>query len=217
MPPTAEDPVQEAADYQAWLSSQPTFAEIQARPPGDPVAGSASYAVCAACHGSQAEGLVALNAPKLTGQHSQYLKRQLRNYKLGRRGSHEDDIYGLQMAPMAATLVNDTMIDNVTAYIQSLPDTPAPTTVTGGVDKGAKLYTGCAYCHGADARGIEMMNAPRLAGMTDWYMLNQLRNFKQGIRGHHPEDLEGKQMGFMSKMLIDEQAMMDVIAYINTL
>lgn len=209
--------VDEAADYQAWLSSQPTFAEIQARPPGDPVAGSASYAICAACHGGQGEGLVALNAPKLTGQHSGYLKRQLRNYKLGRRGSHEDDLYGLQMAPMAATLVNDTMIDNVVAYIQTLPDTPAPTTVTGDVANGAKLYTTCAYCHGADAQGIEAMNAPRQAGITDWYLLNQLRNFKQGIRGHHPEDLEGKQMGFMSKMLMDEQAMMDVIAYINTL
>ncbi len=209
--------VDEPEDYQAWVDSQPTFAEIRARAPGDPALGAASYALCAACHGSQGEGLVALNAPKLSGQGGWYLKRQLRNYKLGRRGIHEDDIYGRQMAPMAATLVNDAMIDNVVAYIQTLPDTPAPATVAGDVAHGAKLYEVCAFCHGADAAGIEAMNAPRQAGMSDWYLLSQLGNFKQGLRGHHPEDLDGKQMGFMARTLHDEQAMRDVVAYINTL
>jgi cytochrome c oxidase subunit 2 len=68
-----------------------------------------------------------------------------------------------------------------------------------------------------DGAGIESMNAPRQAGMTDWYLLNQLENFKRGIRGRHPEDLEGKQMGFMARTLQDDQAMRDVVAYINTL
>jgi cytochrome c oxidase subunit 2 len=186
--------VDEPGDYQAWVDSQPTFAEIQARPPGNAAAGAASYAVCAACHGAQAEGQVALNAPKLSGQNPQYLKVQ----------------------PMAATLVNDTLVDNVIAYIGSLPDTPAPATVTGNIEHGAELYTVCANCHGADGRGIQM-NAPRQAGISDWYLLSQLQNFKAGIRGTHPADLHGKQMGFMSRMLMDEQAMRDVVAYINTL
>jgi cytochrome c oxidase subunit 2 len=209
--------VDEPEDYHAWVDSQPTFTEIQSRAPGDPALGVASYAVCAACHGSQGEGLAALNAPKLSGQGGRYLKRQLRNYKLGRRGFHEDDTYGKQMAPMAATLVNDASIDNVVAYIQSLPDTPAPATVVGDITRGAKLYETCAFCHGVDGAGIESMNAPRQAGMTDWYLLNQLENFKRGIRGRHPEDLEGKQMGFMARTLQDDQAMRDVVAYINTL
>jgi len=41
----------------------------------------AAYAVCAACHGSQAEGNPALNAPKLSGQGDWYLKRQLKNFQ----------------------------------------------------------------------------------------------------------------------------------------
>ena len=208
--------VDEPEDYQAWVDSQSTFAEIQARPPGDTALGAASYAVCAACHGAQGEGQLALNAPKLSGQDSRYLKKQLRNYKLGIRGTHEEDVYGRQMQPMAATLVNDAMIDNVVAYILSLPDTPAPATISGDIVHGAKLYVLCANCHGKDGQGIQM-NAPRQAGMSDWYLLSQLKNFKQGVRGEHPHDLDGKQMGFMARTLHDEQAMRDVIAYINTL
>ena len=208
--------VDEPGDYAAWVDSQPTFAELQARAPGDPALGAASYAVCAACHGAQGEGLVALNAPKLSGQDPRYLRRQLRNYKIGLRGIHEDDINGRIMAPMAATLVNDAIVDNVIAYIGTLPDSPAPATVDGDVAHGAKLYTLCANCHGDDGQGIKM-NAPRQAGMNDWYLLSQLKNFKQGIRGQHPEDLNGKQMRAMAQTLQDDQAMRDVVAYINTL
>jgi cytochrome c oxidase subunit 2 len=208
--------VDEPGDYQAWLDRQPTFGEMQARPAGDAALGAGTYALCAACHGQQGEGLLALNAPKLAGQDPRYLKEQLRKYKAGIRGTHEDDMYGRQMQPMAATLVNDTLVDNVIAYIASLPDTPAPATVTGDVEHGAELYTVCANCHGADGRGIPM-NAPRQAGISDWYLLSQIQNFKAGIRGGHPDDLHGKQMGMMSRMLMDEQDMRDVVAYINTL
>jgi cytochrome c oxidase subunit 2 len=208
--------VEEPDDYRAWVDSQPTFGELQARPAGNAAAGAASYAVCAACHGPQAEGMVALNAPKLAGQDPRYLKEQLRKYQAGIRGTHEEDVFGRQMQPMAATLVNETLVDNVVAYIGSLPDTPAPTTVTGDAEHGAELYRDCANCHGADGMGIAM-NAPRTAGISDWYLLNQLRNFKAGIRGTHAADLHGKQMGFMSRMLLNEQDMQDVVAYINTL
>jgi cytochrome c oxidase subunit 2 len=208
--------VEEPEAFQAWVASQPTFAEILAQPPGNAALGAATYAVCAACHGPQGQGNVALNAPKLSGQDPRYLKRQLKNYKAGIRGAHEADTFGKQMRPMAATLVNDAMIDNVIAHIGTLPDTPAAATVSGDVAHGAKLFTVCANCHGADGRGI-LTNAPRQAGMSDWYLLNQLKNFKEGIRGGHPADLAGKQMGFMARTLLDEQSMNDVVAYINTL
>ncbi|MFQ6004635.1 MAG: c-type cytochrome [Woeseia sp.] len=208
--------VDEPEDYRAWVDSQPTFGELRAKAPGDPALGAASYAVCAACHGTQGEGNVALNAPKLTGQDARYLKRQLKNYKAGIRGTHEEDIYGRQMQPMAATLVNEAMIDNVIAHIETLPDNPAPASVSGDIERGAALYVLCANCHGADGRGISM-NAPRAAGMSDWYLVSQLKNFKNGIRGQHPHDLNGKQMGFMARTLLDEQAIRDVVAYINTL
>ena len=64
---------------------------------------------------------------------------------------------------------------------------------------------------------FEAINAPRMAGMTDWYLANQLKNFRAGIRGGHPQDFYGKQMGFMGRNLQTDQQVQDVIAYINTL
>lgn len=208
--------VDEQPEFEAWAASNPTFAETQHPVVGNRSAGAAQYAVCAACHGQQGEGQVALNAPKLAGQSAWYLRRQLQAYKAGRRGVHEDDIYGRQMAPMANTLVNDAAIENVLAHIQTFPDSAAPATINGNAEHGAKSYQVCAYCHGPDGMGIFAMNAPRVAGMTDWYMANQIKHFRDGVRGEHPQDFYGKQMGFMASRL-DDQQINDLLAYINTL
>ena len=172
--------------------------------------------MCAACHGPQAEGNPALNAPKLSGQGGWYLKRQLQYFKSGARGAHEKDAFGKMMAPMAATLADDAAIDNVVAYIKTLPDRPAPPTVTKGAAAGSSLYETCGSCHGVDGRGMQATNAPRLKGMSDWYMVTQLKNFKQGIRGAHAKDMYGQQMVSMAAMLTEDRAIDDVVAYINT-
>jgi len=184
---------------------------------GDPAAGKALYTVCSACHGQQGEGLQALNAPKLSGQAAWYLKREVQNFKTGVRGANPGDKFGMQMVPMMATLTSEAAIDNVIAYIGTLPDTPAPITVQGDAEHGKALYATCAACHGAMGEGNEALNAPRQAGMSDWYMVTQLKNFRQGIRGKAPQDTYGAQMAPMAAMLADDQAINDVVAYINTL
>ena len=78
-------------------------------------------------------------------------------------------------------------------------------------------YATCGTCHGADGRGIAATNAPRLKGMSDWYLATQLNNFRDGIRGTHPGDLYGSQMALIAAMLADERAVSDIVAYINTL
>jgi cytochrome c oxidase subunit 2 len=209
--------VEEESAFQAWLSGHPTFAQTLARAPGDAAAGKPLYAVCAACHGSQGEGNPALHAPKLAGQGDWYLKRQLKYFKQGARGTHEKDVFGKMMAPMAATLADDAAISNVTAYIGTFPDKPAPATVNGDAKNGEKRYVTCAACHGSDGRGLQATNAPGLRGMSDWYLVTQLKNFKQGIRGAHPQDLYGPQMASMAAILVDDQAINDLVAYVNTL
>jgi cytochrome c oxidase subunit 2 len=209
--------VEEESAFQSWLSSFPTFAQRSAEVAGDAAAGKPLYAVCAACHGAQAEGNPALNAPKLSGQGDWYLKRQLQLFKSGARGSHEKDTFGKMMAPMAATLVDNAAINNVAAYIKTLPDNPAAATVNGNAKNGHDPYVNCAACHGPDGRGIQATNAPRLKGMSDWYLVTQLNNFRQGIRGAHPKDIYGAQMALIANMLNNDQATADVVAYINTL
>ncbi|MBI3056270.1 MAG: c-type cytochrome [Betaproteobacteria bacterium] len=210
--------VEEEHAFQTWLSSYPTFAQTSAQATSDAAAGKPLYAVCAACHGAQAEGNAALHAPKLSGQGDWYLKRQLKYYKQGVRGAHAKDVFGKMMAPMAATLGDDAAINNVSAYIRTLPDNPAPATVKGNANNGQRHYvTTCAACHGANGRGIQAMNAPGLKGMSDWYLVTQLKNFKQGIRGAHPQDMYGGQMALLAAILTDDRAVDDLVAYINTL
>ena len=208
--------VEEEEKYQAWLAQQPTYADINNQTPGDVAAGKALYQVCAACHGLEGEGNQALNAPKIAGQESWYVKRQLEYFKNGIRGSNPEDVFGQQMAPMTATLVDDAAMNNIAAYIQSMPDTPTTPTVSGNVKKGKKLYVTCSKCHGKQAQGRWAVNAPRIAGMSDWYMVTQLKNFKHGLRGKHPQDITGRQMESMV-ISISEEKMNDLIAYINTL
>ena len=209
--------VEESADFEAWLASQPTFADTQARPVGNAAAGAATYGVCAACHGTQGEGNQALNAPKMAGQEGWYIRRQIANYINGFRGASADDVAGMQMAPMARTLATPAMLENVIAYIETLPDTPPAATITGDVERGAELYQSCAVCHGNSAEGRWNTNAPRLAGMSDWYLANQLVNFRNRVRGGHAEDIYGDQMYLIATSLVTDEAINDVIAYINTL
>ncbi len=202
--------------FEAWFAGQPTFAETATRPLGDVAAGRTAFAVCSACHGAAAEGNPATNAPKLAGQSPWYLARQLENFKHGIRGAQEQDAYGKQMAAFAATL-DDAGIRNIVAYLATLPDARAPSTISGDVARGKALYATCGECHGASGAGIWTTNAPRLARMNDWYLLRQLQNFNKGIRGSHGQDFAGAQMALMANALARDGATGDLVAYLNTL
>ncbi len=183
----------------------------------DAAAGEASFAICKTCHGQNGEGQQALNAPALAGQLDWYLARQLQNFKAGIRGAHEKDIYGSQMRPMALTLADDNAVKNVAAYIAKLPATKVVSTLGGDAAKGKAAYVVCATCHGQKGEGNLALNSPRLNNQHDWYLLRQIQNFKAGIRGKHPKDIYGAQMAPMVMTLANEEAMKNVIAYINSL
>lgn len=183
----------------------------------DPAAGERAYAVCAACHGPQGEGNAAMNAPRLAGQEAWYLRRQLEAYQQGLRGTAPGDTFGMQMRPMAMAVSNPTALDDVVAYIAALPAGPAAPSVEGDVARGKAAYAVCAACHGADAQGMEPMGGPRLAGQSDWYLVRQIHNYRNGLRGYDPKDAYGNQMKPMAASLADEQAVQDVVAYINSL
>jgi cytochrome c oxidase subunit 2 len=209
--------VDEQEDFYIWLAQQPTWAEIQSIPAGDPVAGKTAYATCAACHGQQGEGNIAMNAPGLAELPPWYIERQIEHFKDGIRGSNEADEYGRQMAPMANMLADTTAIRNVTAYIDTLDLAPTQSTIDGDAARGASHYNTCGACHGASAQGNYALNAPRLAGQEDWYLKRQLDNFRQGIRGAHKSDVFGHQMVLMARTLQDEQAVNDLLAFLNSL
>ncbi len=204
-------------EYDAWLAQQPTFAETQTMAAADPVAGQAQYALCATCHGAQGEGVQALDGPKLAGQQAWYIERQLKYFKSGVRGG-EGDTKGATMAPMAQTLVDDNAIRNMAAYIATLPDLPATPTLSGDIENGHSIYArNCAACHLDNGAGTWYTDAPKLTGMSDWYFVTQINNFRAGIRGLHPSDDYGEQMVGMATAMSGMEEIADVAAYINTL
>lgn len=209
--------IEEQADYDTWLAAQPTFGETQAMAAPNIAAGQAQFALCASCHGAQGEGNQALNGPKLAGQSAWYIERQLKYFQDGVRGG-EGDTNGQAMVGMARTLADDDAVRNMAAYIASLPDTPAAVTISGDVANGSVIYDrNCAACHLDDGTGTWYTDAPKLAGMSDWYFVTQISNFRAGIRGLHKNDAYGEQMVGMSTAMSGVEEIEDVAAYINTL
>ena len=204
-------------DHDAWLAAQPTFAETQALAAADPAAGAAQYTTCMACHGPSGEGNQGLNAPRLAGQEAWYVRRQLHAFRNGLRGTHQNDTLGAQMRAFASMLPDDAAIRNLAAYVETLPGHEPQATITGDAGRGRRLYTTCASCHGRQGEGIWALNAPRLAEMSDWYLVRQLQNFRERVRGAHRQDFYGWQMATVSDMLRDDEAIHDIVAYINTL
>ncbi len=171
---------------------------------------------CTTCHGAEGIGNIAIEAPRLAGMEAWYLKRQLENFRAGIRGTHAEDIQGIAMQPMAAKL-SDESIDDIVGWVGEWEYVAAEITVDGNVNQGRTAYQSCASCHGANAEGNEALGAPALAGQNDWYMITQIKNFRAGFRGAHSEDTYGSQMLAMSKTLRDDQAVINVVSYINTL
>ena len=220
--------------YAAWLADQPTFAETQIGLNTDVAAGQAAYAVCSSCHGANAEGNKAMHAPRLAGMDNEYMRRQLRHFKRGVRGTHEDDAWGQTMAPMAMMLADAAAINNVVSYIDTLSGQPQfnggaklglsaaveryEPSASGDPTKSKALYEStCAQCHGDLGQGVWTVNAPALTGLEDWYLASQTKNFRDGIRGRHADDLYGLQMGLVSNTMTDDQSIEDMVAYIATL
>ena len=178
--------------------------------------GADGYKLCASCHGFKAEGNQLVNAPALGGLESWYLERQIRNFRDGIRGTAAGDASGQAMAQMMKGL-DDEEIADIVAHIATLPQADSDTTITGDIENGRVKYMPCAACHGVRGEGNPALNAPALAGTDDWYQFAQLKKFKDGTRGTVDGDVYGQQMVPMVNALEDDQAMRDVVAYINSL
>ncbi len=116
--PLSDDDIVVITEYLAALP----LPEQTAQTTGDLQNGNNYYhASCGACHGGQAQGNPGLNAPALVSLDASYLKAQFKNFSLGVRGAHPEDTYGRQMKMMSTTLPSDKDLDDVIAFIQSLP------------------------------------------------------------------------------------------------
>ncbi|MCZ6641138.1 MAG: c-type cytochrome [Gammaproteobacteria bacterium] len=172
---------------------------------------------CVVCHGVELKGNRSVDAPNLSVLNGWYVENQLRSYQRGTRAPHgSTDLIGREMQPMA-TALNDSDVARVLDFLSEVPARNAPTTVRGDPKRGAELFVSCMSCHGAEGEGNQTLNGPRLAGQSDWYLVQQLENFRSGARGAEPGDLYGAQMRISTSILTNAAAINDVVTYINSL
>jgi cytochrome c oxidase subunit 2 len=172
---------------------------------------------CLLCHGANGNGNFAIRAPKVSGIEPWYLARQLEYFAAGVRGKPADDAAGHEMRPVGMRLAQEARLEAAVEFIGSLDSKHPVPTVTGDVTHGKKLYATCASCHGAKGEGNASLQAPALAARSDWYLVTQLTNYQKGLRGVDERDKYGAQMRAIVTTLADEKAIVDVVAYINTL
>lgn len=179
--------------------------------------GAALFGLCVQCHGVEGHGNRDIGAPSLTGLAPWYLERQLQSFQAGFRGRPGEDVHESPMVSVSRSLADEAAIVSLVAYIDGLPESQPQPSIEGDAERGRRLYEACDSCHGAAGEGDRTLNAPGLASRDDWYLAAQLREFLRGDRGTHAGDMYGQQMVPVSRVLTDEQAVRDLVAYIATL
>lgn len=144
---------------------------------GDPVAGKAKSALCAACHNADGNSTVT-QYPNLGGQGADYLVKQMVEFKNGAR-------VNAIMQPMVAALTPEDMAD-LAAFFASQPAArgaanPDLVSVGEALFRGGNLNTGvsaCMACHGVTGAGNPAAKFPALAGQHAEYTETQLKSFR---------------------------------------
>ena len=176
-----------------------------------------SFQYCTVCHGVGLRGNPSTGAPRLSGLPTWYIEKQLTSFKSLWRGTVEQDYPGNEMR-VAAEGITSEQIPAAATYASNTQSPVATASITGDIKAGQALFTAtCASCHGADAQGDQSKGAPPLVGRNDWYLERQMKNFMTGRRGIEPKDERGQQMAVAVKVLSDDKAIDDVVAYIDSL
>jgi cytochrome c oxidase subunit 2 len=187
--------------------------------------GAGLFADCARCHGAKGEGLESESAPRLAGREDWYMKSQLEKFRRRQRGQDDSKETGFLppeartqlMHPVADKLSNSDM-KALFSYIGTLQPEPVPPPRKGSAERGQARYSVCADCHGKSAEGARRHSAPRLTEQHDWYLFNQLRDFRMGWRGATKKDEKDPHLKLMrSNLDLDDEALQDLAAYIVSL
>jgi len=148
---------------------------------GDVAAGKEKSALCAACHGTDGNSVNPV-WPKLAGQHSEYILKQLKDFKAGKRNN-------IQMNPLVATLSEEDMQD-LAAYFSS-QKTKIGYASAESLEMGEKIYragdaskglAACMSCHGPTGAGNPAASFPSLSGQHAEYTKIQLLAFRDNKR-----------------------------------
>lgn len=171
-------------DY-VWNEMTPERTEVLKRGPGDLANGKDAYRGCRGCHKADGAGVIDGTYPRLSGQHTSVLIKQITEIRAG-----------IRLNPKMLPFVQDPAIameeiGDIAAYLNSL--TSARENGKGPEEiaaKGKKLYTEnkCVRCHGDHGQGDADMAFPAVAAQHYNYLIREMRMIREGVRGNsHPK------------------------------
>lgn len=192
----------------------------EAAAPGeaDLKAGAARYQqVCAQCHGPKGEGNFELKSPSIAGLPDWYVAIQVGKFQRNWRGAKPEDVPGHLMHAIAQAL-DPVGVRDVSGYIASMELIPTQLTLKGGdAERGAEIFRErCMECHRYNGRGEPAFRSAQLIGLQDWYLLSQMKKFREGARGGHAEDVYGNKMHRITERMTDE-SFLDIATHISDL
>lgn len=167
--------------------------------------------LCASCHNPDGNSVVSDN-PKLAGQDASYLARQLADFKSGKRPSpvmagiitllHEQEYKALakhfsEQKPVASAAAVDAKLaaQGREIFAEGIIGSAVPA---------------CSGCHNDDGSGNDKY--PRVTGQHSAYVVQQLLNFKSGVRGN---DAKGVMQAVARRM--NDKEIQAVAEYVATL
>lgn len=152
----------------------------------DAAKGQALSAACQACHTADGSRGSPAN-PILHGQHPEYVVKQLREFKSGKRKN-------AIMSGMAAPLSDEDM-QHIAAFYATVKPKPGFAKSKDTIALGEQIYRGgiverqvpaCSGCHSPNGAGIPAQY-PRLSGQHSDYTEAQLTAFRSGARANNAQ------------------------------
>ena len=150
----------------------------------------AEYVVrnCAFCHGdANLQGRAI--APRLAGQHQEYVVLELEEFRSRSRNSPFSTRH---MGPAARQILPENDCE-LGAYISTLPPVARSDGNPDLVAQGEEIFMhgvaadnlpACQFCHGPEAQGIGRF--PRLGGQSYYYLKRRLEDWNQGFEAIAP-------------------------------
>ena len=155
---------------------------------GDAAQGKTKSAPCMACHGADGNSPNPI-WPKIAGQHPDYIKKQIMDFK---RGARKDPLMSAQAVPLS-----DQDVDDLAAYFAMQSIQPG-TAMADKVETGERLFRGgnlasgvaaCSACHGPAGAGNLGAKFPAIAGQHADYTSKTLKDFRSGARSNDPSKM----------------------------
>ena len=163
-------------------------------PKADPAKGQQiASTVCVACHNLDGNSTIPVN-PKLAGQHSEYLLKQMKNFKAD--GAKPAERVNAVMNAMVLAY-NEQQMRDIAAYFAGQKQKSEMAKNRDTIEYGQRLYRAgdqakglpaCAGCHGPAGAGIPAQY-PRIAGQFPEYLELQLKSFRAGERANDPNKM----------------------------